>query len=195
MSEKSGFTTMAGAAAEDEAPEVGVGMLGYAFMGKAHSNAFKTIPYMMYPPPAVPKLVSISGRNPAGVEEAAKRFGYAKHTTDWREQIDDPEVQLFDNGGPNDNPYQYRFSLTTHQGPLDVSRATEQGWEQLFPLQVCALGDQQSGSLPPHCAALWHVPAPLLASAFKKGNENPTTQGLAHLKLPFQCRTRIWTDS
>ncbi len=103
MSEKSGFTTMAGEAVEGEAPEVGVGMLGYAFMGKAHSNAFKTIPYMMYPPPAVPILVSVSGRDEKGVAAAAKRFGYQKYTTDWREQVNDPDIQLFDNGGPNDS--------------------------------------------------------------------------------------------
>ena len=103
MSEKSGFTTMAGEAVEGEAPEVGVGMLGYAFMGKAHSNAFKTIPYMMYPPPAVPVLVSVSGRDEKGVAAAAKRFGYQKYTTDWREQVNDPDIQLFDNGGPNDS--------------------------------------------------------------------------------------------
>ena len=42
--EETGFTSMAGAKAEGEAPEIGVGMLGYAFMGKAHTNAFKTIP-------------------------------------------------------------------------------------------------------------------------------------------------------
>jgi len=35
-------------------------MLGYAFMGKAHSNALKKLPYMMYPPPAIPKLVAIA---------------------------------------------------------------------------------------------------------------------------------------
>ena len=34
--------------------------------------------------------------------EAARRFGYEKYTTDWREQVNDPDVQLFDNGGPND---------------------------------------------------------------------------------------------
>ena len=96
------FTAMAGPAATGDIPEIGVGMLGYAFMGKAHSNAFKTIPYMMYPPPAIPKMVSVSGRNEDAVKAAAQRFGYAKYTTDWREQIDDPDVQLFDNGGPND---------------------------------------------------------------------------------------------
>jgi predicted dehydrogenase len=87
--------------AEGEAPEVGVGMLGYAFMGRAHSNALKTIPYMMYPPVAIPKLVSISGRDEDSVAEAAKRYGYAKYTTRWQEQVEDPDIQLFDNGGPN----------------------------------------------------------------------------------------------
>jgi predicted dehydrogenase len=101
MSEAS-FTTMAGARAEGEAPEVGVGMLGYAFMGKAHSNGYKKIPYMMYPPPAVPKLVAICGRNEEAVAEAARRYGYEGYYTDWREMLEDDRVQLFDNGGPND---------------------------------------------------------------------------------------------
>jgi predicted dehydrogenase len=101
MSEGTGFTTMAARATEGEAPEVGVGMLGYAFMGKAHSNAMKKIPYMMYPPVAIPKLVAISGRDEVAVAEAAKRFGYQKYFTDWRAMLEDPDVQLLDNGGPN----------------------------------------------------------------------------------------------
>jgi predicted dehydrogenase len=76
-------------------------MLGYAFMGKAHSNALKKLPYMMYPPVAIPRLVAIAGRNKEAVEEAAKRYGYEKAYTDWRQLIDDPDVQVFDNGGPN----------------------------------------------------------------------------------------------
>jgi predicted dehydrogenase len=102
MSEETSFSSMAGAVAEGEAPEIGVGMLGYAFMGKAHSNAFKTIPYMMYPPVAIPKLVAISGRNESAVAEAARRYGYDRHYTDWRDMLANDAVQLFDNGGPND---------------------------------------------------------------------------------------------
>jgi len=102
MSEETGFTSMAGAKAEGEAPEIGFGMLGYAFMGKAHSNALKTLPYMMYPPVAIPKLVAISGRTESEVAEAAKRFGYQKYYTDWRAMIEDEDVQVLDNGGPND---------------------------------------------------------------------------------------------
>lgn len=101
MSEQTGFTTMAGAKAEGEAPEVGVGMLGYAFMGKAHSNGYKKISYMMYPPPAVPKLIAICGRDEEAVAEAARRYGYEGYYTDWREMLEDDRIQLFDNGGPN----------------------------------------------------------------------------------------------
>ncbi|MCB0252001.1 MAG: Gfo/Idh/MocA family oxidoreductase, partial [Anaerolineae bacterium] len=101
MSESGGFTSMAGARAEGEAPEIGVGMLGYAFMGKAHSNAYRTIPYMMYPPPAVPKLIGVAGRNEAAVTEAAKRYGYEYAYTDWRTMLENESIQLFDNGGPN----------------------------------------------------------------------------------------------
>jgi predicted dehydrogenase len=92
---------MAGARATGDAPEIGVGMLGYAFMGKAHTNAYKKIPYMMYPPPAVPRLQAICGRTEDAVAEAARRYGYATYFTDWREMIADDDVQLFDNGGPN----------------------------------------------------------------------------------------------
>src|SRR5512136_1568408 len=103
MGEKSqSFTKMATAKAEGEAPVIGVGMLGYAFMGKAHSNAFKKIPYMMYPPVAIPRLVAICGRNEEATAEARRRYGYERHYTDWQKLIEDADVQLFDNGGPGD---------------------------------------------------------------------------------------------
>ena len=98
---ETGFTTMAGSKTEGKTPEVGVGMLGYAFMGKAHSNAFKKLPYMMYPPVAIPKLVAICGRSEDATRTAAERFGYEKYYTDWRAMLADDDVQLFDNGGPN----------------------------------------------------------------------------------------------
>ncbi len=82
-------------------PEIGVGMLGYAFMGKAHSNAFKKIAYMTWPPPLVPRLVSIAGRNEESVRNAAERYGYERWTTDWRDIVADPAIGLLDNGGPN----------------------------------------------------------------------------------------------
>ena len=93
---------MGQAEAAEEIPSIGIGMLGYAFMGKAHSNALKKIAYMTWPPPYIPRLVAISGRTEAAVQEAARRYGYEKWSTSWEDVVADPDVQIFDNGGPND---------------------------------------------------------------------------------------------
>ncbi len=102
MSDGSGFTAMAGARAEGEVPEIGFGMLGYAFMGKAHSNAMRKIPYMMYPPPAIPVLEAICGRNEEATAEAARRFGYRNTYNSWDAMLENDNVHVLDNGGPND---------------------------------------------------------------------------------------------
>lgn len=135
MSEETGFTTMAGAKAEAEAPQVGIGMLGYAFMGKAHTNAFKKIPYMMYPPVAIPRLVAIGGRNETAVAEAARRYGYERYYTDWRRLVEDKEVQLLDNGGPND----------THAGPSIL--AAELGKHVLCEKPLARTAEEARGML------------------------------------------------
>jgi predicted dehydrogenase len=102
MAEKVGFVTMGEAKAAGEIPEIGIGILGYAFMGKAHSNAFKKIPYIYWPPPAIPRLIRIVGRSEEKVAQAARRYGYESYSTDWHDIISDPRIQIFDNGGPND---------------------------------------------------------------------------------------------
>jgi predicted dehydrogenase len=101
MSDETGFMTMGRAGAGDDIPPIGVGMLGYAFMGKAHANGYKKLSYMAWPPPLMPRLVSIAGRDEQAVSAAARRFGFERYVTDWRELVADPEVELFDNGGPN----------------------------------------------------------------------------------------------
>jgi predicted dehydrogenase len=102
MADEVGFVSMASKAAAGNAPTLGIGMLGYAFMGKAHTNAFKKLPYMMYPPVAIPKLVAICGRNAEATAAAAQRYGYEGYYTDWREMLKNPAIQIFDNGGSND---------------------------------------------------------------------------------------------
>src|SRR5579885_53467 len=102
MSEQVGFVTMGETKGPSEnIPTIGVGVLGYAFMGKAHANAYKKLPYIFWPPAAIPRLVTIAGRSEQAVAEAARRYGFARYTTDWRQVVSDPEVQIFDNGGPN----------------------------------------------------------------------------------------------
>ena len=98
---KVGFIRMGEVQASRAVPEIGVGVLGYAFMGKAHSNGYLQMPVLFYPPPAKPKLVAISGRTEAAVAEAARRYGYQRYYTDWRDLVKDERIELVDNSLPN----------------------------------------------------------------------------------------------
>jgi len=79
---KVGFVTMGSATPRADVREIGVGMLGYAFMGKAHANGYKTLAYMTDPPPLRPRLVGIAGRNEEAVTGAARRYGFERAVTD-----------------------------------------------------------------------------------------------------------------
>ena len=82
--------------------KLGIGVLGYGFMGKAHSNAYLKISYSFAPVPAYPYLKAMCGRNERAVADTAARFGYHGYYTDWRDLIADDEVDIFDNCSPDD---------------------------------------------------------------------------------------------
>ncbi len=81
---------------------LGVGILGYAGVAKAHLNALKKLPYVFWPSPVRFRLLGIGGRSHAAVEEAARRYGFEYATTEWRRLVDDPRLGLFINCAPND---------------------------------------------------------------------------------------------
>jgi predicted dehydrogenase len=78
---------------------IGIAMLGYRFMGDAHSRALGAVRQLSAA--LEPDLVSICGRDRKALERARARLGWAEATTDWHEQVGDDRVGLFVNGGPN----------------------------------------------------------------------------------------------
>ena len=92
--------TLTSAPSDDRQP-VRFGLLGYGFMGRAHANALRTIPYIFWPSKARPELFAVSGRTEASVREAATRYGFGSWTTDWRDLVTDEHVDVFDNVGPD----------------------------------------------------------------------------------------------
>jgi predicted dehydrogenase len=75
-----------------------VGVLGYRFMGKAHSNALSRLPMFFPDAPDVARSV-IVGQDEEALTAAADRLGFAETATDWRDVVDD--VDVFYNLGPN----------------------------------------------------------------------------------------------
>jgi predicted dehydrogenase len=72
----------------------GIGIIGQGFMGRAHAHALRTIATMTGPPMVRPRLVVAAGRNQGRLDEFADRFGFERRTTDWREVVEDPEVDV-----------------------------------------------------------------------------------------------------
>jgi predicted dehydrogenase len=79
---------------------IGIGMIGYKFMGKAHSNAYRQVP-QFFDTAVKPRLKVICGRDQAKVERMAQRWGWEIAVTDWRRVIDDPDVKIVDICSPN----------------------------------------------------------------------------------------------
>ena len=79
---------------------IAIGMVGYKFMGKAHSNAYRQI-NQFFDLPLRPRLKTICGREKPKVENMAQRWGWENAVDDWRRIIDDPEIKIVDICSPN----------------------------------------------------------------------------------------------
>jgi predicted dehydrogenase len=82
-------------------PTLGVGLIGYAFMGAAHSQAWRTAPHF-FDLPLRPELTVLAGRDAARVADAAERLGWASTETDWRRVVERDDVALVDVCTPGD---------------------------------------------------------------------------------------------
>lgn len=78
-----------------------VGMVGYAFMGAAHSHAWRTAP-RFFDLPLQPQLTAVAGRNADGVRAAADKLGWESTETDWRRLIQRQDIDLIDICTPGD---------------------------------------------------------------------------------------------
>lgn len=109
-----------------------VGLIGYNFMGKAHSNAWRQAGRFFDLPVEV-ELDTVCGRSPAGVKAAAAKFGWKRTSTDWRKVISDPGIDVVDICTPNDSHCEIALAAAAHgkailcEKPLstDVARCKE----------------------------------------------------------------------
>ncbi|MFD4553184.1 Gfo/Idh/MocA family protein [Streptomyces sp. NPDC058469] len=87
---------------EDAKPPLRVGMVGYAFMGAAHSQGWRTVG-RVFDLPRRPVLAVLCGRDRTAVREAADRHGWAEAETDWRALIARDDIDLVDICTPGDS--------------------------------------------------------------------------------------------
>jgi len=79
--------------------KVNVGLIGYQFMGKAHSNAYRQVGHFFDLPVEV-VMHTVCGRNEAAVRKAAEQYGWNNVETDWRKVVENPEIDVIDISTP-----------------------------------------------------------------------------------------------
>ncbi len=89
------------AAGPGEQPALGVAMIGYAFMGAAHSQAWRNA-HRFFDLPARPVMKVVCGRTESATSEAATRLGWESWTTDWRDVLDRDDIDVVDICTPGD---------------------------------------------------------------------------------------------
>ncbi|NEE03607.1 Gfo/Idh/MocA family protein [Phytoactinopolyspora halotolerans] len=87
--------------AENGTPTLGIGMVGYSFMGAAHSHAWRNA-VSFFELPVVPQRVVIGGRNADAARATAQKFGWGEVESDWRALIARDDVDLVDVCTPGD---------------------------------------------------------------------------------------------
>jgi predicted dehydrogenase len=85
-----------------EARPLRVAMIGYAFMGAAHSQGWRNA-HRFFDLPATPELTVLCGRNADATESAAHKLGWQSWVTDWREAVDRDDVDVVDICTPGDS--------------------------------------------------------------------------------------------
>ena len=75
--------------------EIGVGLVGYKFMGRAHSNGYRQVARFFDVDPK-PRMVAICGRGEAGVKAAADKLGWEGYETDYRRLVQRDDIGLVD---------------------------------------------------------------------------------------------------
>ena len=88
--------------AESGKPTIGIGMVGYAFMGGSHSQAWRTV-NNFFDVGLQAQMAAICGRNEANVSAAATKFGWASYETDWRALVAREDIGLVDVASPGNN--------------------------------------------------------------------------------------------
>ncbi|NUO97205.1 MAG: Gfo/Idh/MocA family oxidoreductase [Nonomuraea sp.] len=83
-------------------PVIGIGMVGYAFMGRTHSQAWRSVD-AFFDLPFRPAMVAVAGRSAEATAQAAERLGWAGAETDWKRLLDRDDVQIVDICTPGDS--------------------------------------------------------------------------------------------
>src|ERR1039457_119208 len=80
---------------------LGIGVIGFGWLGQAHSRSLRRIPTLFHARAYDPRLVACSDALPERVDQAVASFGFDRGSIDWRAVVEDPDVEVLFIAAPN----------------------------------------------------------------------------------------------
>ena len=101
-----------------------IGLIGYGFMGRTHSNAFRKVPNF-FDLKYEPQLTAVCARNKDRAEAFASQWGYESVESDWRKLIDRDDIDVIDIAAPNNVHHEIAIAAAKATGTITVIQKSE----------------------------------------------------------------------
>ena len=138
---------------------INVGLIGYGFMGRTHSNAYAQV-CKFFPHTLRPRLKVVCGRNPEKVKAFAHNWGWEETETDWRRLITRPDIDLIDICSPNDTHREIALAAAKAGKMIVCEKPIARNAKEAAPMVEAV---QQAGAPNMVCFNYRRVPAVTLA--------------------------------
>jgi predicted dehydrogenase len=142
--------------------EIGVGLVGYRFMGRAHSNAYRQVARFFDVDPA-PRMIALCGRNEAAVREAAASLGWEGYETDYGRMLERDDIQLVDISSSSDTHHEFALAALEAGKHVFCEKPLANTLSEAREMMEAA---QRAGTVNMVCHNYRRVPAIQLAKKF-----------------------------
>jgi predicted dehydrogenase len=142
--------------------EIGVGLVGYRFMGRAHSNAYRQVARFFDVDPA-PRMVALCGRNEAAVREAAASLGWEGYETDYGRMLERDDIGLVDISSSGDTHHEFALAALEAGKHVLCEKPLANTLSEAREMMEAA---QRAGTVNMVCHNYRRVPAVQLAKRF-----------------------------
>lgn len=117
--------------------QLNVGIVGYKFMGRAHSNAWLKAP-LFFDTPSTPVLKVACGRQQESLSEFAKNWGWQETETDWKKLVERPDIDIIDIALPQNLHYEVALAAAKAGKHIFCEKPLSMNSEQAAEmLKVC----------------------------------------------------------
>jgi predicted dehydrogenase len=146
--------------------ELNVGVIGAGFMGKAHVVGYSNMPKLFWPAPAIPVMRTICDIVPEIAADAKERFSFEKYCTDWRDIVNDPEIDAVSVCTPNNVHAEMSIAALEAGKHVICEKPIASKLEDAIAMTKAAEKAAQKGIISMNAYQYRRVPALVLAKRF-----------------------------